>query len=364
MSTVAVVDLIEFTLATAPASVDREAGVIRGVKLLGWQSANGRRYLPEGVDPRVYEGRQVNVNHPARPGEQRSAYDRFGRVVNVAKKDDGLYGDLHYLKSHPLAAPVAEAAERMPGLFGMSHNARGRERRDNGQAVIEAVESVVSVDLVADPATVHGLFEAKGTPMATTVKAVRESLKDKAPAYAKRLQEMEDAGVLAPEMPMAEPAEPGDSDSALKDGFKAAIIAAVDDDSLDMQGKLSKIREILKAQEKLMAPAEAPDAGASSEDEGSGGESGTTEGKQADPRDALIESLRLQVAVAGEVAAAGIKPGKVLAKALAACKDITEARELIADAKQAAGGPRSAAPAAKAEELPKSPKELREQYGR
>ncbi len=43
--------------------VDREHGVIRGVKLLGLVSRNGRRYLPAALQQAagLYEGAKVNV---------------------------------------------------------------------------------------------------------------------------------------------------------------------------------------------------------------------------------------------------------------------------------------------------------------
>ena len=46
--------------------VDRQAGVIRGVKILGLQSRNGRTYLPEALAQAapLYEDAKVNVNHP------------------------------------------------------------------------------------------------------------------------------------------------------------------------------------------------------------------------------------------------------------------------------------------------------------
>ena len=46
--------------------VDRLAGVIRGVKILGLESRNGRTYLPEALAAAapLYEGAKVNVNHP------------------------------------------------------------------------------------------------------------------------------------------------------------------------------------------------------------------------------------------------------------------------------------------------------------
>ncbi len=47
--------------------VDRQQGVIRGVKILGLQSRNGRVYRPEALVEAapLYEGAKVNVNHAA-----------------------------------------------------------------------------------------------------------------------------------------------------------------------------------------------------------------------------------------------------------------------------------------------------------
>ena len=47
-------------------NVDRERGIIRGVKILGTRSQNGRTYLAEAIGQAVplYEGAKVNVNHP------------------------------------------------------------------------------------------------------------------------------------------------------------------------------------------------------------------------------------------------------------------------------------------------------------
>lgn len=43
-----------------------------------------------------------------------------------------------------------------------------------------------------------------------------------------------------------------DSNSVMKEGFKQLVLAAIDDESLDMKATLKKIGEILRAQEKLM----------------------------------------------------------------------------------------------------------------
>jgi hypothetical protein len=163
---VATTRLTERVASNTSLRVDRESGVIRGVKILGGNSLNGRRYAREAMQRAVglYEGKQVNINHPSRANRdlERSVSDRFGWLQNVRMADRGIVGDLHVLKSHPLAATVFEAAERNPALFGLSHVAEGRTRQERGSVIVEEIVSVQSVDIVADPATTAGLFESCG----------------------------------------------------------------------------------------------------------------------------------------------------------------------------------------------------------
>lgn len=145
--------------------IDAEAGVISGVKVLGYQSANGREYSRDAVSKAkaLYEGQSVNINHgnKSRPGEDRKLEDRFGQLSNVREAADGLYADLEFLTTHPMAARVCEAAVRMPSKLGLSHNAEGRMGKRGGKNLVEEITSVRSVDLVSDPATVKSLFESE-----------------------------------------------------------------------------------------------------------------------------------------------------------------------------------------------------------
>lgn len=155
-----------FTESARPIKVDREAGVIYGVKVLGLISENGRRYLEKAVKEAapLYEGIMVNVDHPENAGDSRSAQDRIGKLVNVHYVEGkGLYGDLEFLKSHPMAERICEAAERMPDAFGMSHNAQGDGEDEDGVFVVHKIVEVRHVDLVADPATTKSLNESKAT---------------------------------------------------------------------------------------------------------------------------------------------------------------------------------------------------------
>ena len=150
-------------VAAGVGRVDREAGVIRGVRVLGRVSKNGRTYLPQaitGAKP-FYEGIRVNCDHPASARGDRSIADRIGWLAGVRESDGGLRGDLHLILSHPFTPAVLEMAERNPSMIGLSHNAEGRITKQDGKNVVEEITRVRSVDLVADPATASGLFESQ-----------------------------------------------------------------------------------------------------------------------------------------------------------------------------------------------------------
>jgi hypothetical protein len=158
-------DALEFTTGDKPLHVDREKGIIYGVKIIGNESRNNRIY-PQAVLSKakaLYEGRSVNVSHPSK---EKAADDRpfeslFGRLQNVSD-DNGLRGDMPYIKAHPLAEMVCEAAERFPENFGLSHNAHVDWLvEDDGHRVCESINTVRSVDLVCRPATTNGIFESE-----------------------------------------------------------------------------------------------------------------------------------------------------------------------------------------------------------
>jgi hypothetical protein len=168
---------IEAVTSSAAMEVDRDEGIIRGVKILGLVSDNNRKYMPEAVRKAksLYEGIKVNINHPAESGDVRNAEDRFGKLINVKYVEgEGLYGDLMFLKSHPMAERICEAAERndMNDTFGLSHNAQGDgQEDDDGCFVVNSIVEVRHVDLVADPATTKSLREARTRMKAKESKA-------------------------------------------------------------------------------------------------------------------------------------------------------------------------------------------------
>lgn len=148
--------------------VERQQGIIRGVKILGIDSRNGRRYSPEAIAraAALYEGAKVNVNHPkGSPAAPRDYQDRIGVIRNVSVRgEEGLFADFHYNPSHALSEQLAWDAEHSPENVGFSHNVLARTARHGQETIVEEILRVQSVDLVADPATTLGLFEAAAAP--------------------------------------------------------------------------------------------------------------------------------------------------------------------------------------------------------
>lgn len=182
--------------------LDRERRVIRGVKIIGLESKNGRRYDGSALRRAIpmYEGAPVYTNHD-RGSRDRMIEDKIGSLRNVRFDRDGLYGDLHYLGSHPMAARLEEAVERAPHLFGLSHNAEGRVERVNGENVVVEIERVHSVDMVANGATVRGLFEDSAVhddndPTATEALPPETATSDEVMARVGRVREAYEEGIL------------------------------------------------------------------------------------------------------------------------------------------------------------------------
>lgn len=147
--------------------IHRSEGIVRGVKILGNESRNGRTYLPQAIRDAasLYEEAKVNVNHdPTQRVSARDYRDRIGVIRNVTVRDgEGLFADFHFNPKHALAEQFLWDAEHAPENVGFSHNVIARTSREGERLVVEKILKVQSVDLVADPATTNGLFEAVDT---------------------------------------------------------------------------------------------------------------------------------------------------------------------------------------------------------
>jgi len=143
--------------------VDREKGIIHGVKILGSISKNGRTYAESAIAKAkpLYEGALSNVNH-VKAGESVAYENRIGVMRNVQAKSDGLYADFHFNPKHALAEQLIWDAENAPAKVGFSHDVQAKTSRGkDGKVVIEEISRVASVDLVANPATTNGLYESQ-----------------------------------------------------------------------------------------------------------------------------------------------------------------------------------------------------------
>lgn len=297
--------------------VDREAGVVRGVKLIGFESKNGRRYPPSVLKSAVhlYEGAKVNLDHPE--SGDAAAARKYGERLGVIRsarfvEGKGIYGDFHFNPKHAVAEQFCWDAENNPESLGFSHNATLRlGDMKNGIQTIEEIVAIRSMDLVADPATTTSLFESY-------------SMDDE--------QAMQAPGA-------------GDPKSQVKDAFKQMIMAAVDDDSLDMKATMKKIGEIMKAQAKLMGV----DAQPTSSEEGDDskmktGEEGTAfqlqiaslqqeleQYKAKERQAALVESIDKEIVAAGMDPKNTTHVSELFSKQLLATENEDDRKALIAD---------------------------------
>jgi hypothetical protein len=162
--------------------VNRETGLIHGVKVLGFKSRNEREYSPTAARNALglYEGIGVNVDH-VKGRERRSYHDRIGYLTAPEAQQDGIFADLRVNPKHPLAEQLFWDAEHAPHNVGLSHDATGKTTRRNGRTVVESIDTVRSVDLVAEPATTAGLFESldqEGDDMPDDVLDLKEATVD------------------------------------------------------------------------------------------------------------------------------------------------------------------------------------------
>lgn len=179
---------IEESVTSKPTNVDRVAGIIENVKIVGLSAPSKKRdYTPDALKNAIplYEGLKVNVNHVDPNAKSRKFEDRIGRLSGIYfKEGEGLFAKkFAFNPEHPLAKSLCWWAENDPAGVGFSQHAGGRGRVVRGRQIVEAVDAVSSVDLVADPATTAGLFESEeeGEDMdlkTLTIAELKESRQD------------------------------------------------------------------------------------------------------------------------------------------------------------------------------------------
>ena len=340
--------------------VDRDKGIIYGVKVVGRHSPNTHGVQGvEGTDYTLaalkdalpmYEGICVNVDHPTRggPPKDRSARDRFAWVEEAKVTDDGIFGDLHFLDPNdPLAVKMMNAADEKPDAFALSHNAWGKGEIQDKRYVITAIPEVRSVDIVADGGTNRSLFESHGAKTMTTLRAILEAAPKKKYRRLRKLMEMyEDAG----DMEMEAPEQPADNGAAGGLDEEDHLFQAFKKLKAEDPERANKILAMLKAEvegggEGEGAQLDEDDEGA----EGEGGEVGAGEGKVKegeecdDKKDKVMKESKERVRVCCKLA--GIEATTELVESLAPLRTTKAIAAILTQLRSSSktSAPRSAA---------------------
>lgn len=247
--------LFEITFSDAP-RVDRDAGVIHGVRILGRISRNGREYSPAALAQaaRLYEGLGVNLNHADRPQSPgaRNVEEGFGWLESIDIREDGVYGDLHYFRAHPQAEVIVEAAIRNPRRFGLSHHAHGSVVQRQGKNVVESIETIRSVDLVQNPATNNGLFESETSRMNRTIQQI---LQEAGGALAEAITAPELAPAVERTLVLSESA---DRDSQIDAALQALLVEVLEEGPLEIPARFRQVSRLLEAHAARNVPAANP----------------------------------------------------------------------------------------------------------
>lgn len=218
----------------SPGQVDRDHYVVRGVKVLGLESRNNRKYERSGVTEALerYEDAPLKTDHPKSEREARlaqSVLKTFGWLKNCRLESDGMYADAHLMRSHDFSERFMEVAERNPKVFVLSHNVDGDGYICNrtGKHIIESIPTVRSVDVVeyGRGGTNTSIFE--GHEVRRTLKQTLLESKVKRTRFVARLLEMDDEFMDMPvdDMPMDD--VDGDGDVDTTDAWKQDLVNAI-----------------------------------------------------------------------------------------------------------------------------------------
>ena len=157
-------------------AVDQNTRRVTGVALAGRHSKNGYHYAEQALAESVplYENKPVfldHATHPSKPNE-RSTRDLVGHVVNPRFEEGRVRGDIVVLETESGQTFLQLVKAGAPGV-GMSHVVLARRSADGKE--IEAIEEVVSVDVVVNPATTT-TFRESCAPEGSPLSEIQEQL--------------------------------------------------------------------------------------------------------------------------------------------------------------------------------------------
>lgn len=158
---------ITFSADFTESAFDRQTFTIKDVVLLGPSRKDKKRdytikCLSESAP--MFENIQAFVDHPSLEEEKtgrRSVRNLAGKYVNARFVDGKVKADAKLLPNEN-GKLYMDIAENMPDVAGNSQVADGLWRKMGDKQIVEQITRVFSVDLVASPATTHGMFESNG----------------------------------------------------------------------------------------------------------------------------------------------------------------------------------------------------------
>lgn len=251
-------------------SIDRKAGVIRNVLIVGRKSRNKRRYTDEAMEQaikdRMYENLQVYIGPHRKKGtpefKKRSPHDHAGELRNTRKTADGVRGDLHYNRASRGGQVVLEIAERFPKAFGLSHHVDYEGYEEKGETLVTRILEAHVVDVVKDPGTTSGIYEEHDVNEETKVATEEEG-----------------------EVETATPTEPTGSASWMGT-FKDLMGAIHGDDSIEDPVKLKAIKKLMDVKKMLSGEGDGEE-----DDEEEDTEADKPEGEEAVDLKALVKRI-------------------------------------------------------------------------
>lgn len=113
-------NIVEHAIVQAPGRlrVDREAGTVHGVKLLGPVSKNGNLYSKQAMQEAagLYEGVEVYDGH-----HTRKYSDHVGDIVEAHLEGDAIFGSIKFRPKHALYEALLDDSEHRPTNLALSH---------------------------------------------------------------------------------------------------------------------------------------------------------------------------------------------------------------------------------------------------
>ena len=177
--------------------IDREAGIIRHVHVLGTTSKHGYVYdeaaLAEATP--LFEGVIVGLDHNFK-GEPLGVRETIGNLSNPSRDHAGIWADLHYLKSHAFTATLLESAEailqkkQVGKVFGLSCENDYRPEKDLVRGRVMHFRPVRCDVVAGGGATTKSLLESNAA-IPETDGTESKMLQEQVAALQSRLSDME-----------------------------------------------------------------------------------------------------------------------------------------------------------------------------